>query len=436
MQPGLSYDQAPPFHVPLRFFLTAPLFGVAAGLLLTWQGTDALASRWTAPVLALTHLLTLGFATMVMTGALTQILAVVAGRQIPRLVPISTLTHGGLTAGAAMLSMAFLLREPSLFTAAAAVLAAAILPFAAAAAWAAFRSRAPGPTLPGIRLALLALTITALIGAAMALQRGGLTLPMGSGVAYHVTWGLAGWIGLLVVGVAYQVVPMFQLTPPYPPWMSRHLAPVLAGVLAAWTVAMLADSRVAARFLAALAALALGMFAVQTLLLQAKRRRRSSDPVVLFWRVGLGCAIGASGTWAWLLATPADTLPPQAPVMLGVLALVGATVSLICGMLYKIVPFLAWLHLQPLAGHRWRIPNIRDLVPARAVLVHFWIHCGALTLLVAALYLPDLARAAGAAAALAFGLMGWNLARASLRYRTTRIKLEALARIENPQRPR
>jgi hypothetical protein len=47
MQPGLSFEQAPPISVPFRFFLTAPLFGMAAGLLLLWQGPAALASRWT-----------------------------------------------------------------------------------------------------------------------------------------------------------------------------------------------------------------------------------------------------------------------------------------------------------------------------------------------------------------------------------------------------
>jgi hypothetical protein len=35
---GLSLDQAPPIDIPARFFLTAPLFAIAAGLLLAWQG--------------------------------------------------------------------------------------------------------------------------------------------------------------------------------------------------------------------------------------------------------------------------------------------------------------------------------------------------------------------------------------------------------------
>ena len=33
---SLSLDQAPPIGVPLRFFITAPLFAVAAALLLLW----------------------------------------------------------------------------------------------------------------------------------------------------------------------------------------------------------------------------------------------------------------------------------------------------------------------------------------------------------------------------------------------------------------
>ena len=61
MQPNLSFEQAPPISVPYRFFLTAPWFGVAAGLLLAFMGEDMLASRWTPGALAGTHLLVAGF---------------------------------------------------------------------------------------------------------------------------------------------------------------------------------------------------------------------------------------------------------------------------------------------------------------------------------------------------------------------------------------
>ena len=93
--PGLSLEQAPPFGVPLRFFLSAPPFLVAAGLL------AALNPDWmTAPLspatLALTHLMTLGCLGMVMLGAMSQMLPVVAGAPLPAARAVAWVSHLGL----------------------------------------------------------------------------------------------------------------------------------------------------------------------------------------------------------------------------------------------------------------------------------------------------------------------------------------------------
>lgn len=42
--PGLAYEDTPPLSAPLRFFLTAPLFGICAGLVLLF-GDGVLDSR-------------------------------------------------------------------------------------------------------------------------------------------------------------------------------------------------------------------------------------------------------------------------------------------------------------------------------------------------------------------------------------------------------
>jgi hypothetical protein len=92
-------------------------------------------------------------------------------------------------------------------------------------------------------------------------------------IAAHVSFGLLGWVLLLVIGVAYQVVPMFQLTPPYPP----RLEP-LAGRRAVRAAA--APRRRAAVFAKAARVVDAGLaggillFAVATLRLQARRRRK------------------------------------------------------------------------------------------------------------------------------------------------------------------
>ena len=83
LQPGLSFSQAPPILVPFRFFLSAPLFGLLAALLALWYGPSLMDSRWQSSVLALTHLMTLGFLGMAMVGAMMQMLPVVAGSPVP-----------------------------------------------------------------------------------------------------------------------------------------------------------------------------------------------------------------------------------------------------------------------------------------------------------------------------------------------------------------
>ena len=47
----------------------------------------------------------------------------------------------------------------------------------------------------------------------------------------HAGWALIGWVGLLVAAVAWQVVPMFSITAPYPRWLRTTLAPTVVTAL-------------------------------------------------------------------------------------------------------------------------------------------------------------------------------------------------------------
>jgi hypothetical protein len=59
---------------------------------------------------------------------------------------------------------------------------------------------------------------------AEALARG-LALPLIELTNIHLAWGLGGWALMLLAGVSYHVVPMFQLTRPYPLWFTRGFGP-------------------------------------------------------------------------------------------------------------------------------------------------------------------------------------------------------------------
>jgi hypothetical protein len=428
MHPNLSFEQAPPISVPYRFFLTAPLFGIAAGLLLAWLGESALASRWSGGALALTHLLAVGFMLQAMTGAIMQFVPVAAGGNVWRPRWVANLVHPALVIGACMLVAAFLVQEGSLFRWAGAVLLTTLGFLVAVVGAALWRTPARGATILSMRIAIFGLAITAFLGATLAEGLAGqVSWPLIELANVHAGWGLGGWALLLLAGVSYYVVPMFQLTPGYPALFSRWLAPVLLTMLLLWSV-QITGRRPAWEQLVWLAGLAVGAaFAGVTLWLQQRRRRRVSDPTLVFFRGAMMCMIGLLLSAIVMLLVPAVADHPRVPYWLGVLALPGVFVSAINGMLYKIVPFLNWLHLQRLMGLGMLPPNMKEMIPERAMVTQMRLHFAAIVLLLAGAVVPVAARVAGVVFALSCAMLGRNIVHAVRFYRSFRDRIHAAA---------
>jgi hypothetical protein len=413
---GLAFEQAPAAAVPLRFLLTAPWFLALAGLVLVFGGADALASRWTPSLLAVTHLVTLGFMSMIMIGALFQLLPVVAGAPVRRAQWVAGIVHPALTAGTLSLAAGFLLGSPWALRAAAALLALAFAVFIAAAGAALLHSTVRDPSVRAMRLALIALIVTVALGLSLAAALGWrVSAPLLGITAQHAAWGLAGWTMLLAIGVALQVVPMFQLTPSYPKAVASFLAPGLFVALAGWSVAFWLGWTAVAAALGVLVALLVGAFAVATLILQHRSRRQHDNPTFLTWRAGMLGLLLAAAVWIGrdgLEAVAAN----RAAVLLGVLFLAGFAASVIAGMLYNIVPFLLWIDLRRRA--HGRVPHMKQILPDAPVRTHAWLHVASLVALVAAALWPAwLAPVAGVLVVSANALLGTILSQAALRAR-------------------
>jgi len=389
----LSFEQAPPLSVPLRFFYTAPLFLLLAAVLVTACFDQVFVSRWTPQTLALTHLVTAGFMLQVMLGALFQLVPVAAGANLWRPHWLVWPTHLGSTLGAMALVWGFYSSEGGWLALGGVLLSIAVLVFFVAAAVALFRTPANGPTVAALRLAVIWLGVTIGIGLCMAAARGGyLGLAPLQWSQMHVAGGLIGWGGLLVAGTAYLVVPMFQLTPAYPVWFSRPFAWGIAGALGlgglasqpvAWVPAVL---------------MTMG-FAVLTLDRQRRRRRAKTDLTLSLWQLAMACVLLGGLLSLMMLLGVTD---PRISVAAGVLVLYGAFVSLIAGMLYKIVPFILWLFLQPRLG---RVPPMTRMLNQPLMRWHWRIHSIALLLAGIAAFWAPLGSLAGIAIGVASALL-------------------------------
>ena len=412
MHPNLSFDQAPPISVPLRFLLSAPPFLVLAGLLLVGSGPATLASRWSSGALALTHALTVGFMLQAMCGALLQMLPVAAGANIWQPRRVTQFTHAGLTVGTLLLVAGFLGEQALFFQIAVPFMTVSLGAFALIVLVALFRTPAKGPTIIALRIAVFGLIVTITLGAILASSFGWqLALPLTEITHVHAAWGLGGWSLLLVAGVAYLVVPMFQLTPPYPQWLARSFSVTLFCLLAAWSITWLPLQRpdelqVA---LACAAALLAVVFAGVTLRLQGQRRRKVTEPTLLFWRLAMACLVVAAFAVILQQLNPGAEDHAGTPFLLGVLLMVGVFMPVISGMLYKIMPFLNWLHLQRIGKPGLVVPNMRQMISEPRMMMQFRLHLAALLLLLGAVPLPLLVYPGGAALIASCIWLEWNL---------------------------
>ena len=403
MQRSLAYALSPAPGLPLRFLLAAPWFGVLAALALFAAGERAFASRWSAGVLGSTHLLTLGYLGMAMAGSMLQLIPVVTGAAVPVSRAAAATAWGGLALGALLLACALGLGASFLFLPAALLLACAFAVLLVVIGRALWRP-ATAPAMPmvrGMRLALAGLAVTVSLGVTLAFAlSGALATPVPMLADLHAGWGLLGWVAMLVVGVAFQVIPMFQSSKLYPAQVTRWAPWLLFSLLAAWSGG--------APYAGALLAAALVAFAAFTAWLLTTRKRKEPDATTRYWRLSLG-SLAASALLFFL--------PPsaQAPLALGVVFIGGFAMGAVNGMLYKIVPFLLWYHLQsdPHAT-KGQVPTIRLILPDALARRQFYWHALALAALLGAVYWPGyLVRPACALLAVSSLLLATDLWRAA-----------------------
>lgn len=414
MRRGLAFNNSPALSVPLRFFLNVPVFVLLTAMVLLWAGPEAISSRWSPVTLALTHLLTLGVLASAMIGALLQILPVATNVNALQPQLTATLVHALLTLGTLALAAAFLFAKPLLIQVAVVLLLLALLWLVLAISqglWLHRKIAAPQSAneLLSIRFAITALFITACLGGSLAIALGWqLNAPLLLLTHLHSTWGLLGWVGLLIMGISFQVIPIFLVTELYPATLTRWLTTAVFMLLALWTVSMVYISEYPViNFILELALmLTYVAYAVSTFYLLWTRKRPVADATTLFWRLAMLCLTGCGLLWLIGIVSGADL-----SVTLGTLFIIGFAWSAINGMLYKILPFLLWYHAQKDLKVALRIvPKVKQIIPDTVAVTQFKLHLLAVLLLMTATVWPVLVRPAAivltvSAAALAMNMI-------------------------------
>lgn len=394
MKRVLFFSNSPALSVSLPFFLNVPLFLLLAAVLLWWAGPQAMMSRWNEATLALTHLLTLGVLASAMLGALMQVLPVATAVRVVASPVFALGIYSALTSGTLLLAAGFLSARADIARIAFVLLALAFGAFFLAVVVAMLRHRhtrvpASEPLFRSAQLALLALMLTVGLGLALLATRAwGVRLSIPGITDVHGAWGLLGWTGLLMAGVSFKVIPVFQATELYPRHLMRGLAPAVFIALTAWS-ALTIWLPYPVQWPAGLMALLLGVlylvYALVSLRLLHRRKRPQPDTNTRFWRLAMVSFAACLPCWVLLQLWPT----PHIAMALGVLMVVGVAVSAINGMLYKIIPVLLCNHAQmPLKEASPLVPKVKQILPDHMGIWQFRLQCAALLLLLLACIWP------------------------------------------------
>lgn len=353
---GLSVDQAPPISAPVRFFLTAPLFAILAGILILFSDASTLSSRFSTDTIVITHAITIGFLSFVMFGALVQMLPVLAGVKVSKVALVSKISYIFMLLGTLFMIFGLWLNISKLILSASLFLGigflALIIPMLIS-----FKSVVN--ITPSIRAMITSLVFALLI----VLMGMHLLASYGIGkfsashllfANIHSVWAIFGFAGILIIGVAFHVLPMFYVAPRFKQFCKKRVVVLITSGLVLWLLLNLFfDSY--ATIAKIWIALFFWAFSTTVYLKLNARRRKVSDVTVWYWR---SAAIFMTlGTFAWTIN---DFLDEKYIVIVSILIGGGFIFSIMSGMLYKIVPFLVWFHLN--AKGYMSIPTMNDMI--------------------------------------------------------------------------
>ena len=415
---GLNFEAIPPLHLPFRYYLTAPFFAVAAGILLMFAGETLWYSRWMPVALSTTHLIALGVMAMIMIGSLYQVLPVLCGAAIQLPFGVQLIIQLGLVAGTISLAMGFL--GYASFLISFICLLIGLGTFVSTTLFVLLRKAAGEQTRIPIMLAVLALAIVGAAG--MVILSGHIWhyFPVtGKGLTnLHAGAGIFGWVLLLVMAVSFQVIPMFHVTPEFPK-VARNGLPLLTltGLFAMLLEISMQPSCPMGTWLVSLAAIIYGCVAIERL---TRRKRKLPDVVIRYWFTALSCLI-IGCVFIFVSTFVPTTTAIKLDILIGLVIGLGFILGVIQGMLLKIVPFLINLHLQRFAMSKpmamMLLPDHYSLISRKQGAVQYWLYCSVLLSIVGSYLLPPASVLLGATLALNWCWTAYLLISASLAYR-------------------
>jgi hypothetical protein len=237
--------------------------------------------------------------------------------------------------------------------------------------------RSPAPLAARLPLAfgIVNLYAAGALGVTLGVNKHALFLPFPQldAVHAHLHLGAVGFALLMVIGAGYRILPM--VLPSAMPRGAVALASPLLVQTGTWGLALsLLFAKPAVPWFGAVVLAGIGLFLSRVAFMLSNRRPPPRERPRPDWTLGLvlqalaylvvACGLGAFLSWA-----PASDASLRAAFAYGVTGLLGFLCSLVLGVEARLVPLAAWLQGFAGGGYRAMPPSVHTAVPPAGILV-------------------------------------------------------------------
>jgi hypothetical protein len=357
------HESLPPRALPTAYFAAGHVALVLA-LLVPALWPERIAGFFLHPrMLAVVHLVTLGWVTMSILGA-TYIVGPMAMRMPMPARALDWVVFAATVLGAAGVVAHFWMDGYSGVAWSGGLLAAAFAVLAVRVIRALLRAKSPAAPRWHVGLAYGNLLLAAGLGIALAAANKNRPL---ADVYAHAHLAVVGWATLMVVGAGYRLLPMFlPAAPPGGPLVGASAVLIEAGVLGLALSLWLGGT---SAVFAPLVALGIGVFLWNAVRMlrnprPAPKKLRRPDVGMLHALQALLYLLACAGIGIFLAY--AEGPRPALHMVYGVFGLLGFLGQIVVGIGMRLFPMFAWTQAWAASGHASLPPNPHGM-PVRAL---------------------------------------------------------------------
>ncbi len=354
---------SPPFKIVSKYFIGSIISFVVFNLLLVLNYNSINGHHFQPKILSLNHIATLGFVTMVIFGAMFQLVPVVMEVKLfsPLLAEIQFWIY---TSGVVLLVYKFWYFDSFIsFLLPGLILSLAILLFSINIIFSMIKVKVWNITGSYLIAAIFWLLITALAGYLLTknLDKPFIKINHLQYLNLHAITAFVGWVGMVIMGVSFKLIPMFTLSHGYKMTFAKiSLLITNAGLLGINWIMHYSDTGFYNLVFGTLIFIGVILYLIQIFIIFKKRIRKKLDIGLKFSAFAfIIFGIVSTLNFSFLFFDYESIV--NLTLVYGIIVIYGFFGTLILGQMYKIVPFLVWYHKYSSKVGIEIVPMLKDM---------------------------------------------------------------------------